>query len=119
MPWSEGESPFLAEALEGGSPEAEGPDRTDAAFEMEGPFVGSDDAQETETFPEGEYDPPPEAELETSSVVDLKATLEGAGVVVVAEAGWKTRGNSGFEPKGVLLHHTAASNKKLDAPSLN
>jgi hypothetical protein len=44
--------------------------------------------------------------------------LRAAGLVVEEQPGWQTRGKSdGFEPRGVMWHHTASAIGK-DAPSL-
>jgi hypothetical protein len=36
----------------------------------------------------------------------LADALRGYGVTVVEHSGWKTRGNSSFNPRGVVAHHT-------------
>jgi len=43
--------------------------------------------------------------------------LDEWGLDVVAHQGWETRGSSDFEPRGVVVHHTAGP-RGLDAPSL-
>jgi N-acetyl-anhydromuramyl-L-alanine amidase AmpD len=50
----------------------------------------------------------------------LADVLRGAGLRVVEEPGWETRGRPGtFGPiKGVLCHHTASNAKAGNAPSL-
>jgi hypothetical protein len=49
--------------------------------------------------------------------VDLLEVLTGAGVCVEAAEGWSTRGRPGFEPRGIMIHHTATPGK-ADAPTL-
>lgn len=53
----------------------------------------------------------------------LPATLKAAGLTVIEVEGWQTRGRpsstGGFNPKGVLCHHTATSPKTSNAAVVN
>lgn len=49
--------------------------------------------------------------------VNIVDVLKAVGVNVAPVDGWETRGKPGFEPNGILVHHTAGP-KKGDAPSL-
>ncbi len=54
----------------------------------------------------------------TFSLTWLPGVLRSAGLAVVEEPGWQSRGHGEFGlPRGVLLHHTAGP-LKGDAPSL-
>lgn len=44
--------------------------------------------------------------------------LRAAGLQVSEVSGWRTRGSTGFHPRGVVTHHTAGSSRG-NAPSLN
>lgn len=48
----------------------------------------------------------------------IAARLRAAGVPVVEVAGWQTRGNSSFSPRGSVNHHTAGGANGA-TPSLN
>lgn len=45
--------------------------------------------------------------------------LRNAGLHVIEQPGWKDRGASTFDPRGVVCHHTASNAKGGDIPSLN
>lgn len=49
--------------------------------------------------------------------VDLLSVLRAADVTVHAVDGWEKKGRPGFEPEGILVHHTAGP-KTGDAPCL-
>lgn len=49
----------------------------------------------------------------------LADRLRAAGLTVVETDGWRERGSAGFEPRGVVVHHTASNRTTGDAPSLN
>jgi hypothetical protein len=49
--------------------------------------------------------------------VNLLEVLTAAGVNVKAADGWEKRGRPGFQPKGIMLHHTAGP-RGGDAPTL-
>lgn len=48
----------------------------------------------------------------------LPERLRAFGVTVVEHEGWRDRGGSGFDPRAVVIHHTAGP-AAGDAPSLN
>lgn len=49
--------------------------------------------------------------------VSLLSVLRSAGVAMNVVEGWEQRGKPGFEPEGIMLHHTAGP-KTGDAPCL-
>lgn len=48
----------------------------------------------------------------------MKPAFRGSGLEVKAVRGWKTRGTSGFDPRGVIFHHTASNPDGGKAPAL-
>lgn len=48
---------------------------------------------------------------------DLAVHLRKWGLTVVEDVGWQTRGSSSFDPRGIIVHHTAGS-ASGNAPSL-
>lgn len=45
--------------------------------------------------------------------------LRNAGLKVIEQPGWRERGSTTFDPKGVVCHHTASKRTSGDTPSLN
>jgi len=53
------------------------------------------------------------------SLTWLPEVLEGAGLKVAEQPGWRTRGRGDVgEIRGVICHHTATTNKTLNMPTL-